>query len=203
LAIIREKTPEMLKKAFAWVKTQIDDVFSKLREHLGLPKKVEPPPSATKAAETAAADVARKVDDRPSLIEIFRRGGKVNKIKSVSLKRLRNVLGRAGVSPSNYKLQKATKEEIEALIKRGDDVESIFAWVSRDGAGKLITDSKGRPIITFTKKGLSSLEEAVKTFGHEVKHIQDFLAGVQSSSEALAELAGEKLWLLVSESLKK
>jgi hypothetical protein len=41
------------------------------------------------------------------------------------------------------------------------------------------------------------LEEAVKTFGHEVQHLKDFAAGVITSSEDFAEEAGEKLWLVV------
>ena len=64
-------------------------------------------------------------------------------------------------------------------------------------------DAKGRPVITFTEKGLSSLEEAVKSFGHEAKHIKDFAAGIASSSEALAEKAGEELWELVKRKLEK
>jgi len=57
--------------------------------------------------------------------------------------------------------------------------------------------------MTFTSKGLSSLEEAIKSFGHEVKHIKDFAAGMTTSSEALAEKAGEELWELVQRKLGK
>jgi uncharacterized protein DUF4157 len=191
VARIRQLSPSKLKEAFAWARKKLDDLFEAIAER------------ARKKAPAQAPDAAKATTGERILEEIFRRGGKINRIRSVSLKRLRNVLGRAGVSPSPYKLQKATKADIEALIKAGTDPEHVFGWVVRDGAGKVLSDNKGRPIITFTKKGLSSLEEAVKTFGHEVKHLEDFAMGRLTSSEALAELAGEKLWLLVSESLKK
>ena len=57
--------------------------------------------------------------------------------------------------------------------------------------------------MTFTNKRLSSLEEAVRSFGHEAKHIKDFAAGMTTSSEALAEKAGEQLWQLVQKKLGK
>lgn len=38
-------------------------------------------------------------------------------------------------------------------------------------------------------------------FGHEAKHIKDFAAGMVTSSEALAERAGEELWALVKKKL--
>jgi len=138
-----------------------------------------------------------------TIVAIFRRGKKIKNIAAISLKRLRITLGRAGVSPKKYKLQKVSKAEIKKLKEAGVDVENIFGWISRDGTGKMITDFRGRPIINFTEKGLSSLEQAVITYGHEVKHIKDFAAGLKTSSEALAELAGEKLWLVVSKSLRK
>jgi Bacterial SH3 domain len=153
------------------------------------------------ALETGA-DASKLVDQTGELASVFRRGGKIRKVRSVSLKRLRNVLGRAGVSPSGYKLQKAPAADLAALAAAGDDPGNVYGWMSRIGS-ELVRDSKGRPIINFTPKGLSSLEEAVKTFGHEAKHIQDFAAGMTTSSEALAELAGENLWLLVSKKLKK
>jgi hypothetical protein len=46
-------------------------------------------------------------------------------------------------------------------------------------------------------RGLASLEEAAKTFGHEVQNLKDFAAGVITSSEDFAEEAGEKLRLVV------
>jgi hypothetical protein len=133
---------------------------------------------------------------------VLRRGGKVESTGPVSLKRLRVTLGRAGESPSPYFLRKASKADLEALAKSGADPSTIYAWVSRDGAGAVIKDVKGRPIINFTSLGLSSLEEAVKSYGHEVQHIKDFIArGV--SSEADAEKAGEELWKLVQKSKER
>jgi hypothetical protein len=151
------------------------------------------------ALETGA-DAAKMADQTGELASVFRRGGKIRKVREVSLKQLRQTLGRAGVSPSGYKLQKASAADLAALAKAGDNPANIYGWVSRVGS-ELVRDAKGRPIINFTPKGLSSLEEAVKTFGHEAKHIKDFAAGLEISSEVLAELAGEKLWLLVSKTL--
>ena len=123
-----------------------------------------------------------------ALVQTFRKGAKFKSVGAVSLKRLRNVLGRAGVSPSEYKLVKVSAE-IAASMER-ETGEQIWGRVSRTAEGAIVRDAKGRPIINFTRRALSSLEEAVKTFGHE-------------PSEALAELAGEKLWLIVQESLSK
>jgi hypothetical protein len=79
----------------------------------------------------------------------------------------------------------------------GGEASGVFGWVARDGANQVARDARGRPIITFTPQGLASLEEAVKTFGHEVRHLKDFATGVTTSSEDFAEEAGEKLWLVV------
>ncbi len=191
VARIRELSPKKLAEAFAWARGKLDELFEAIAER------------ARKKAPSQAPDAAKAPTGERIMEEVFRRGGKISRIKSVSIKRLKNVLGRAGVGTSNYNLRKATKADIEGLIKLGDDPKYIFGWVVPDGAGKVKKDSKGRPIIFFTQNGLSSLEEAVKTFGHEAKHLEDFARGQLVSSEALAELAGEKLWLLVSETLKK
>ncbi|QRO00622.1 hypothetical protein JRI60_17090 [Archangium violaceum] len=145
--------------------------------------------------------VFRAAEQELGLSRILRRGGKVESTGPVTLKRLRIVLGNAGVSPSGYRLRKVTKAELESLKKAGVDPSTIYAWVSRDANGALIRDARGRPVITFTEKGLSSLGEAVKSFGHEAKHIKDFAAGMITSSEALAERAGEELWALVKKRL--
>lgn len=105
------------------------------------------------------------------------------------------------MSPSGYHLRKASKIDLDALRAAGTDPSSVYAWVSRDGSNVIATDARGRPVITFTEKGLSSLEEAVKSFGHEAKHIKDFSAGMATSSEALAEQAGEELWELVQKKM--
>jgi hypothetical protein len=126
--------------------------------------------------------------------QVFRRAKKIKSVGAVSLKRLRLVLGKAGVKPGKYFLVKATKAELDAL---GDIASDVYGWVTRDGAGKVAKHASGRPIITFTPKGLSSLEDAVKTFGHETKHLRDFASGVATSGEEMAEEAGEKLWLVV------
>lgn len=135
------------------------------------------------------------------LAQVFRRGDKFTRVGAVSLKRLRNVLGRAGANPGEYKLVKVSKEAAEQIEKEVGEV--VWGWVEKDGAGKLVRDAKGRPIIHFTPRAMASLEQAVKTFGHEAKHIKDFAAGMKTSSEALAEMAGDALWLVVEEMLVK
>lgn len=147
--------------------------------------------------------VFRAAEQEMGASRILRKGGKIEQTGPVSLKRLRNTLGRSGVSPSGYHLRKATKADLDALRAGGTDPSTVYAWVSRDGAGVMTVDAKGRPVMTFTEKGLSSLEEAVKSFGHEAKHIKDFAAGMTTSSEALAEKAGEELWELVKRKLGK
>ena len=134
------------------------------------------------------------------LLQAFRKAKKFKKVEAVSLKRLRIVLGRAGARPGKYRLVRATEQELAAI---GGEASGVFGWVARDGANKIARDAGGRPIITFTPKGLASLEEAVKTFGHEVQHLKDFAAGIIASSEDLAEEAGEKLWLVVQAMTRK
>lgn len=141
--------------------------------------------------------VFRAAKEEMGASRILRKGGKLEQTGPVSLKRLRATLGRSGVSPSGYHLRKATKVDLDALRAAGTDPSNVYAWVSRDANNVLAMDARGRPVITFTDKGLSSLEEAVKIFGHEAKHIKDFTAGMTTSNEALAEKAGEELWELV------
>jgi len=152
--------------------------------------------AAGDVAKAAAGDVSKSSVD--ALVQVFRKGEKLKSFGAVSLKRLRNVLGRAGVSPSRYKLVKVPKAVAEAMEKEVG--EPIWGFVNQTGAG-VARDLRGRPIINFTPRALASLEEAVKTFGHEAKHLKDFAAGLTTSSEALAEKEGEKLWLVVLESL--
>ncbi|MCG8423435.1 MAG: DUF4157 domain-containing protein [Proteobacteria bacterium] len=145
----------------------------------------------------------RALEQASGVKGVMRRGGKiVAETGPVSIKRLRNTLGRAGVSPSPYHLRRASKSDLKALEASGADTSNIYAWVSRDGTGQALKDHRGRPIITFTAKGLSSLKEAVQSFGHEVQHLKDFAAG-RGTTEAGAEKAGEELWELVSKSLAK
>jgi len=160
-----------------------------------------PMPSLTSMAVGAAfkaafaglgkiAGLARRA--RSSAVVTFRRGGKAaGRARPVTLKRLKMVLGQAGIDHRQFNLRRVVRTV-------GDDLDNVYGFVARDGAGNIARDVRGRPIINFTDKGLSSLEEAVTTFGHERKHLQDFAAGMQTSSEALAEEAGENLWKLVS-----
>jgi hypothetical protein len=158
----------------------------------------------TNVASGAAGKVAVKEGGElgaKALAQVFRRGDKLSSVAAVSLKRLRNVLGRAGASPGEYKLVKVSKEAAEQLEKEVGS--AVWGWVEKNGAGAVVRDAKGRPVIHFTPRALASLEQAVKTFGHEAKHIKDFAAGLKTSSEALAEKEGEKLWLVVVETLAK
>ncbi|HEX3757894.1 MAG TPA: DUF4157 domain-containing protein [Kofleriaceae bacterium] len=123
--------------------------------------------------------VYRAAEEEMGASRILRKGGKLEQTGPVSLKRLRTTLGRSGVSPSGYHLRKATKVDLDALRAAGTDPSNVYAWVSRDGSNVLAMDARGRPVITFTDKGLSSLEEAVKSFGHEAKHIKGNRSGAR------------------------
>jgi hypothetical protein len=138
-------------------------------------------------AEKAAAEA----------IPVFRRAAKIAKGIPVSLRELRMKLGRAGVDVSSYAFRKATAEEAAAAGKH------VYGWVNVDGLGRVFADARGRPIINFTDKGLSSLEEGVKTFGHEANHIKDYNAGIKYAREPEAEKAGEALWKKVSGALDR
>jgi uncharacterized Zn-binding protein involved in type VI secretion len=167
-----------------------------------------PLPSLTNMAVGAALKVAfkglgkvvralRPAERAAKGLAVFRRAARSAAGKAISLRQLRMKLGRAGVETSGYAFRKATAEEIEAAGKRA------FGWVNVDGAGRVFSDAKGRPIINFTDKGLSSLEEGVKTFGHEASHIKDYVAGIKLAREDVAEKAAENLWEKVSGKLER
>lgn len=80
----------------------------------------------------------------------FRHGAKIRSVGAVSLNRLRVVLGRAGVSPRGYKLVKVSAKAMKQLEAEGGN--SVYGWVSRDGAGRLMLDARGRPIINLTPR---------------------------------------------------
>jgi hypothetical protein len=172
------------------------------KDALTLGKDVEKGVKLTEEAETAAKaakdgkDLAQEGGHaREEIEQIFRSAGKAATDGPVSLKQLRMVLGRAGVSPSPYSLVKVPTEISQELEKGG---VKVWGWVSRDATGAPLRDVRGRPIINFTERGLSSLEESVKTFGHEVQHLKDFAAGIVTAREADAERAGEQLWRTIS-----
>jgi hypothetical protein len=79
-----------------------------------------------------------------------------------SLKRLKMALGRAGLLDSaKYRLLLANREEISLVG------EQVMGWIVVAG-GKVLTDSRARPIIRLTPAALSSWREAVITVGHEL-----------------------------------
>ena len=93
--------------------------------------------------------VYRALEQATGTEGVLRRGGKaVGEAGPVSLKRLRNILGRAGVSPSPYHLRKASQADLDAIRASGQDPANVWAWVNTDGAGKAITDRKGKPSST-------------------------------------------------------
>lgn len=130
-------------------------------------------------------------------LAVFRRGGEAAGQRPVSLRELRMKLGRAGVDTSDYAFRKATAEETALAGNH------VYGWVNVDGAGRVAADARGRPIINFTDKGLSSLEEGVKTYGHEASHMKDYKAGIRVAREAMAEKAGTDLWNKVSGALER
>src|SRR5262249_27894972 len=93
----------------------------------GLGKVVQALRPAQKAAGGAAA--------------VFRRGSKAAGAGAVSLRELRMKLGRAGIDTSAHAFRKATAEEVAAAGNHA------YGWVNVDGAGRVFSDAKGRPII--------------------------------------------------------
>jgi uncharacterized Zn-binding protein involved in type VI secretion len=167
-----------------------------------------PMPSLTAMAVGAAMKVAfkglgkvirslRSAEKAADELAVFRRSSKLAGERPISLRELRMHLGRAGVDTSGYAFRKVTADEAAAAG------HGVYGWVNTDGAGRVFADAGGRPVINFTDKGLSSLEEGVKTFGHEANHIKDYRAGIKVARERMAEKAGEDLWDKVSGALER
>jgi len=111
----------------------------------------------------------------------------VDPLGLVSLSVLRMALGRSGFSAKRYAFRMASPAE-EAEAGR-----PVFAKVAMSGDNAIITDSKGRPIITFFRRSMTSLREAMTSFGHEAAHLRDVRAGLLTPRELDAERAGLRL----------
>jgi uncharacterized Zn-binding protein involved in type VI secretion len=114
----------------------------------------------------------------------------------VNFRQLRDVLAQAGQKPGRFNFQ-----YVPARDAPGGGY--AYGWVGQIENG-IQLDDLGRPIIYFTDMGLSSLQQAVITFGHELKHIEDIMIkGARDSSHAHAEKAGQELWAKVVSILKR
>ena len=75
--------------------------------------------------------------------------------------------------------------------------------MSADGAGRVATDARGRPIITFYERGLQNMDEAMASFFHETGHVHDYRAGVNAAREFEAENFGQRMMKKARERLRK
>jgi RHS repeat-associated protein len=107
----------------------------------------------------------------------------------VSIKQLRIKLGKAGMSVSDVNVRLATPEEM------ANGPSHAMGWTSTDGYNQTILDAESRATILLTPRGLSSMEQAVTTVGHELSHIRDSNAGVMTAREFEADQAGYEFWL--------
>lgn len=57
--------------------------------------------------------------------------------------------------------------------------------------GKLVRDGGNKVIIRLSDDALENMTEAIRTVGHELRHIDDFLKGMRESEEVLARAAEE------------
>jgi len=130
---------------------------------------------------------------------LYRRGraSPLSRTGPVTFQQLRDVLAQAGQKPGRFNFRYVPARD-------APDGGHALGWVGRDGGGNIVLDDLGRPIIYFTDMGLSSLREAVITFGHELKHIEDIMIKkARVSPEAHAEKAGRELWAKVISVLKR
>ena len=105
--------------------------------------------------------------------------------KPTSVRRIRVLLGRIGMLDSRKVVIRRRAAE-----NYGDHLID-FGSVRRID-GQLLRDRRGRVVIFLTDHSLQSIREAVFTIGHELKHIKDFLAGLENSAEAAANAAGDE-----------
>lgn len=141
-----------------------------------------------------------KLSKQENAYEMIFRGGKdslraSSKIKGGpnSIKNLKMSLGRAGIDTNSYDLRLVSATEL-AEAQRNNPGQILYGWIQRDGAGELIRNKKGKPIINFTNDTLKSWEHSVTTFGHEERHIKDAIAGLSVLDEDVAEEAGKAMW---------
>jgi len=67
---------------------------------------------------------------------------------------------------------------------------------------KVMADELGRPIINFNRQGPIFIAGGGVTFGHEQKHLEDFMKGASVSRGPCRE-GGQDLWRKVSSELKR
>ena|GEM_PF-2553133 len=112
-------------------------------------------------------------------------------LRPISARSLSMMLGRLGmIDSSKVRIVRGVVDDAQEGI-------NYFGFVRRIG-GDFVRDRRGRILIHLTDQSLSSVKEAVFTVGHEMKHILEFLAGVDNPSELAADLAGQEFldWFL-------
>jgi len=119
----------------------------------------------------------------------FAGAGGVPPIGPISVKLLKIKLGQAGMSVSDVNIQLATPEDM------ANGPSHAMGWTSTTGSGEPILDAAGRQTMYLTPAGLSSTQQAVTTVGHELSHIRDASAGVNSARENEAIRCGYEFWL--------
>ena len=153
----------------------------------------------TTGAEERLAAAASKVGEAADEVSgALRTGRRIPGAgREISLKYLKARLGRAGLA-KGYEIAEMPLREwrkLERSMGRHVFGRAPATLDPRSQIVHLVRSAGGLPIIEITPRGLSSLEEAVKTVGHEIRHIQDIMAGCERG-EAAARLAEEPFWQL-------
>lgn len=153
----------------------------------GQPASVNNPNGKMPAKTNQPAPTAKTTVPSVPVKPVFRQKPDVIGGAPTSIKKLKAALGKTGLLDSaKYALRLASPKELATVGN------NVMGWIIQTG-GKVLRDSRGRPIIKLTPNALSSLKEAVITVGHELRHIKDILAG-SGLSEAVAEAAGKAFW---------
>jgi hypothetical protein len=104
-----------------------------------------------------------------------------------SIRRLRTLLGRCGMSVRDY--------DIDFVATLHDAAERpAYGASPHDGRGRPLSGDRGRPLIQLSSLALADLETAVVTIYHEIAHHRSFRAVGHAGTEAAAELYGRRMF---------
>ncbi|MDA1231612.1 MAG: hypothetical protein O2856_12635 [Planctomycetota bacterium] len=141
---------------------------------------------AAEKAATASAKLAASAKTLERIVDTYsvRKAAELAS-KPTSARRVRISLGRLGMLDSRQVvIRTRAAEDFGAFVKDFGSFRRIDVILERD--------RRGRVVIYLTENSLKSLKEAVFTIGHELKHIKDYLAGLENSAEAAANFAGSE-----------